>query len=196
MKAILLSISALICSVAVHSQTTHEISWMMGISVEDASLTIETGDTIKWTWAEDEMPHDVSSVDPNAPEDFGSEIMSEIGSVYEYTFNDSVTFDYRCSVHAASMNGTITVESGMSVEDKFFKNLKYYPNPVRNHLTLTSLIPVQKLEVFTLGGTKVMTRIVENQNLMQLSFEALPQGVFFLKIHTANQTGVIKIVKN
>jgi len=87
----------------------HEINWMDGISVHSASVVIKPGDTVRWIWAEDNMPHDVSSTDPQAPADFGSQILTGLGNTYEYTFTEEAIFNYRCSVHPTTMNGTITV---------------------------------------------------------------------------------------
>src|SRR5690554_2489145 len=87
----------------------YEIIWMTNMAVQNATITIKPGDTIRWIWGEGGMPHDVTSDDPNAPEDFGSEILLGEGQVYEYTFTEEITFEYRCSIHPNSMVGTISV---------------------------------------------------------------------------------------
>ncbi|MEX2350581.1 MAG: plastocyanin/azurin family copper-binding protein [Flavobacteriaceae bacterium] len=87
----------------------HEIVWEVGVNGPDASLTIAPGDTVRWIWGEDDMPHNVVSDDANAPEDFGSEILTGGGMIYEFTFTEETVFEYRCSVHPATMFGTITV---------------------------------------------------------------------------------------
>lgn len=87
----------------------HEINWEMGVSGQLASVNIKPGDTVRWIWTEDNMPHDVSSNNPNAPDDFGSQIIMGIGSSYEYTFTEETVFEYRCSIHPDTMYGTITV---------------------------------------------------------------------------------------
>lgn len=87
----------------------HEIHWSSDVSAQEASVVIKPGDTVRWVWTEDNMPHDVSSTDPNAPEDFGSDLLTGIGHVYEYTFTEEVVFNYLCSVHPTTMFGTITV---------------------------------------------------------------------------------------
>jgi len=87
----------------------YEIIWMTNMAVQNATITIKPGDTIRWIWGEGGMPHDVTSDDPNAPEDFGSEILIGEGQVYEYTFTEEITFEYRCSIHPNSMVGTISV---------------------------------------------------------------------------------------
>lgn len=196
MKTILPFVFILAFNLNLLAQTTYEITWITNITVQDASLTIEEGDAIKWIWGEDAMPHDVSSVDPNAPQGFGSTIMSDIGSTYEFTFTDAVIFDYHCSVHPQQMTGTITVEPTMSVADKFLKNLKYYPNPVRDRLVVTSLLPVSNYEVYTLHGKQLFAEATEAQNLLQLNLEWLTPGVYFVKVYAENQSGVIKVIKN
>lgn len=87
----------------------HEIVWKMDVNGQNASVTVKPGDTVRWVWGEDDMPHDVSSTDANAPDGFGSEILTGEGQVYEFTFTEETTFEYRCSVHPDSMFGTITV---------------------------------------------------------------------------------------
>ncbi|MFA7444636.1 MAG: T9SS type A sorting domain-containing protein [Flavobacteriaceae bacterium] len=108
------------------AQQTYVIDWGMGTSSQEASITIETGDTIKWIWVDSGMPHDVSSIDPNAPAGFGSPMMSNLGYEYSFTFNEETTFDYRCAVHPGTMFGTITVEGGtveevVTIPDNAFK---------------------------------------------------------------------------
>lgn|SRR5690554_3308300 len=88
----------------------YTIIWKMSITPQEASLTIKPGDTVRWVWGENDMPHNVISEDPDAPEDFGSEIMIGEGSVYEYVFLEEVVFDYFCSVHPTTMTGSITVQ--------------------------------------------------------------------------------------
>lgn len=87
----------------------HEIVWKVGVNGPDASLTIAPGDTVRWIWGEEDIAHNVVSDDANVPEDFGSEIMTGEGMIYEYTFTEETVFEYRCSIHPETMFGTITV---------------------------------------------------------------------------------------
>jgi len=195
MKTILHTIFILSLSAHLAAQTTHEITWMMGITNEEASITIEEGDTILWIWGEPDMPHDVSSVDPNAPDGFGSEIMKGLDSSYEFTFEEAVVFDYRCSVHPQQMVGTITVEPALSLADKFRLNLKHYPNPVLDEVVITSLLPLNKFEVFSLHGTRVLAGTIESLNVLNINLESLAPGMYFIKVFSENQSGVIKLIK-
>lgn len=89
------------------AQTTHFIDWDLNVGA-NATITIDVGDTIEWTNVDIGMPHDVTSSDPNAPAGFGSGILGD-NDTYSFTFNTAVVFDYGCSIHPGSMDGTITV---------------------------------------------------------------------------------------
>jgi plastocyanin len=178
------------------AQETYEVSWFRNMAPETATLTVEVGDTIIWIWAEDNMPHDVSSEDPNAPEDFGSEIMNTEGSTYEYTFNEEVIFDYRCSVHPADMFGTITVVSEMSIPDKFKENINVFPNPVTEKLQVNSLFPVQEFVLYDINGLKILEEQIDAQNHFVLDMRHLASGIYFLTaISTEKSKATLRIIK-
>lgn len=182
---------ALMCaSLSAIAQQTHHITWMMGISPSEASLTIEVGDTVIWTWGQNGMPHNVSSVDPNAPEGFGSDTMSDIGSTYEFTFTEETTFDYRCSIHN-TMTGVIEVQATASVDNlNQNKGLVVYPNPVQHTLFVS--------EPANLILTNLTGQIVaKEQNVNSLDISTQQAGIYFLTI-SDNSNKVIqqtKIVK-
>jgi plastocyanin len=83
------------------------------------TLNISVGDTVRWTWAED--GHSVTSGDPCTPdEQFCSPddtncdqgILSDLGTVYEHTFDQAGTYNYFCFAHCAiGMTGVVNVIS-------------------------------------------------------------------------------------
>jgi plastocyanin len=83
------------------------------------TVTISVGDTVRWTWAED--GHSVTSGDPCTPdEQFCSPddtncdqgILSDLGTVYEHTFDQAGTYNYFCFAHCAiGMTGVVNVFS-------------------------------------------------------------------------------------
>jgi plastocyanin len=83
------------------------------------TVTIFVGGTVRWTWAED--GHSVTSGDPCTPdEQFCSPddtncdqgILSDLGTVYEHTFDQAGTYNYFCFAHCAiGMTGVINVVS-------------------------------------------------------------------------------------
>lgn len=181
----------ILVSMAIQAQQTYEIDWKMGISQEDASVNGAPGDTVKWIWGEEGMPHDVSSTDPNAPEDFGSEIMTGMGSEYEYTFTEEVMFEYGCSVHS-TMIGVITITS-MSIEDTFIKNLKYYPNPSSDILYITSLMPVNGYKIFNIEGKEIAGSTFENSTAVTINTNNLHSGLYFVQVFSGDIFTMIKI---
>jgi plastocyanin len=86
------------------------------VFVPDA-LNISVGDTVRWTWAED--GHSVTSGDPCTPdEQFCSPddtncdqgILSDLGTVYEHTFEQTGTYNYFCFAHCSiGMTGVVNV---------------------------------------------------------------------------------------
>lgn len=192
----LLFVMCIILGISSYAQETFHITWMMDISEEDASLTIGTGDTVIWTWGENGMPHDVSSIDPDAPDDFGSEILIGEGQTYEYTFTVEAEIDYRCSVHPSNMVGTITVVPNMSVEDKFIKNLNYYPSVVKESLHITSLVPLSNYEIYDAQGRRIAEAKFTDAHAPVISTSALPSGVYYVNVMTTNKLKTsLKIVK-
>ena len=65
-----------------------------------ASVTISTGDTIRWT-NKDSATHTVKG------SSFESGSLAQ-GDTYEFTFTEPGAYDYTCSIHP-SMKGTVTV---------------------------------------------------------------------------------------
>ena len=76
------------------------------ISVRDnnfspSTTTITPGTTVTWTWS-GSNPHDVTFAD-------GTASAVQRAGTYQRTFAAAGTFAYQCSIHGASMSGTITV---------------------------------------------------------------------------------------
>lgn len=69
-----------------------------------ASLTIKKGETVTWT-NKDSAPHQI--VSDTAGKFQGPSISS--GQTYSFTFNETGTFAYHCSIHPM-MKATITVQ--------------------------------------------------------------------------------------
>jgi plastocyanin len=76
------------------------------VSVRDNSFspnatTVAPGTTVTWTWSGNN-PHDVTFTD-------GTASAVQRAGTYQRTFAAAGTFAYQCSIHGASMSGTITV---------------------------------------------------------------------------------------
>lgn len=76
----------------------------------------------------------------------------------------------------------------------FEKNLKFYPNPTKNTLTLINTIsPIENIEVVNLQGQLLYQNKYSSQNNVTLDFSNFSNGVYIVNVN--NQTN-IKIVKN
>jgi plastocyanin len=72
-----------------------------------ATLTIKTGTTVTWM-NQDGAPHKIAS-DPGSVVAFTSESLAN-GATYQFTFNQTGTCSYHCTIHP-SMKGTIIVQN-------------------------------------------------------------------------------------
>lgn len=105
----LLGYSLLLISTAAQAQTTHDVT--VGDSFFSPSdITIEVGDTVRWTNAPGGLPHDVTADDFS----FASQTSNEF--VFQRTFNSVAEVLYHCTVHSFpggnGMNGSVSVVEG------------------------------------------------------------------------------------
>lgn len=89
-------------------------------------------------------------------------------------------------------NSTDCRQNVLSVDDVILKNLKVYPNPVRNILTikLSNQVEYKKATITNLTGKVVLKSNEKSINVNQLS-----KGMYLLKIDTNKGTIIKKIVK-
>ena len=193
MKKITLLMTAVLATVALQAQTTFDLDWAIGINGSAASVTIESGDTVRWTW-DDAAPHTVTNISGQSVEDFDSGTLTGVGQTFEFTFTTAGTNDYRCEIHPVTMFGTITVEPVLSVEDKFEININWFPNPVQDKLNITSLFELDSYDVYTVGGKKVMQG-KDAGNILELDMSSLPAGIYFVGLTSGDQETTLRVLK-
>lgn len=191
MKTTLLFIFSL-TTIFISAQTTFDLDWAQGVNGQDASFTIETGDTMRWTWA-NANPHSVSSL-AGSQETFDSGILTGQGTQFSYTFLVEGNNDYQCDVHPGSMFGTIAVEDLVSVEDKFYKNLSFYPNPVEDNLTITSLHTFDSYEIYDLLGKRILLGSAEGV-FTQIDVSFLNKGIYLAVVKSGELQSTFKLIK-
>ena len=88
--------------------TTHTVSWGLA-NVAASSITITTGDTVRWV-LDQEGGHNVVSGAPRGSPDggFSSPWMASLNDEWNYTFTENGSFPYYCDPHA-TMVAIITV---------------------------------------------------------------------------------------
>lgn len=108
-RTLLLGFVLVVFFPAAQAQTTHDVT--VGDNFfSPAEITIEVGDTVRWTNAAGGNFHDVTADDFS----FASETSTEF--VYERTFNSVAEILYHCTVHSvpggSAMNGSVNVVEG------------------------------------------------------------------------------------
>lgn len=191
MKKIIL-ITFLLVPYILPAQTTYEIMWEPGAGSASLSPTIEVGDTVKWIWS-DTSPKTVTAL-PGGKEIFDSGILEFGAKSFSYTFNKIGQTRYENEANPA-MNGKVTVVKKMSQEEKFIKNLSFYPNPVNTTLNLSSVFTIDSYEVYNALGSLVL-KGKSNGKIARIDMSNLNNGLYFVKISGNNMQTTIKVTKS
>lgn len=88
----------------------------------------------------------------------------------------------------------IQTSENLEIEDEIFKSFTFYPNPVKNQLTLKASNLIEKIEVYNLLGQKVITEKPAALET-QLNVEKLQSGVYLMKTKINGTTKTFKIIK-
>ncbi|HVS78726.1 MAG TPA: cupredoxin family copper-binding protein [Candidatus Saccharimonadales bacterium] len=83
-------------------QATNKVS-IQNFAFSPASITVKKGTTVTWT-NNDSTAHTVTADSGDGP---NSQLLSQ-GQSYSFTFNQTGTFSYHCSIHTY-MTGMVTV---------------------------------------------------------------------------------------
>ena len=67
-------------------------------------------------------------------------------------------------------------------------NLKIWPNPVDNFLSMKSSESIDKINVFSLTGNKIIIPVKNNQGIFQIDFSKAEPAVYLLEILYSNKT--------
>ncbi|MBG43185.1 MAG: hypothetical protein CL530_04380 [Aequorivita sp.] len=173
------------------SQNVVEIAWGQGINESVASPTIEVGDTVLWIWT-DGSQKSVTAL-PNGTESFSSGTLDGLNTEFSHTFQKRGVTEYQNESNPL-MHGKVTVVGKLSVEDKFVKNLNFYPNPVKNELIISSIFKVDSYQIYNVLGTLVS----EGKGagvLTQVDMSRLNSGLYFVKVTSNNLQTTLKIAK-
>ena len=187
-------ITLLFCFITMNiltAQNVFEIAWGQGINESVASPTIEAGDTVLWKW-KDSSQKTVTSL-PNGSEDFDSGSLKSTNTEFSYTFSKTGTTEYQ-NDSDPSMHGKVTVVSKLSTEDKFVKNLNFYPNPVKNDLSISSIFKVDYYQIYNVLGTLVSEGKGAG-TLTQVDMSRLNSGLYFVKVISGSMQTTLKIAK-
>ena len=169
-----------------NAQTTYNYDWNMQST--NQQITIDVGDTVIWEWT-DSPQHNLISTSGTHTFDSG---FHGQGYTYTLTFNEPGVTDYTCSPHA-SMYGTITVNSAMSLDASDRLGLNIFPNPVSSgYVTLkTSVSGVKNVELFDLNGRIVLKTSLSTNTL---NVSSVNPGVYFIKLSINGVSETSKLI--
>ena len=179
----------------INAQTTYDLNWFTGIG-SNVDLTIDIGDTVKWTWTNSN--HTVTSL-PGSVETFDSGQLIPSGSTYSYTFTLEGANPYYCAIHgASSMSGTITVQNSLGIENVTFNNFKFFPNPSNSfiHFIFPQDIIEGNVSVIDILGKKLISKSLNDKNSLELDVSNLIQGIYFINVKSGTVSQTKQFVKN
>jgi hypothetical protein len=89
------------------------------------------------------------------------------------------------------LNPDITICESLSVTDESITDLKIYPNPTSNFINITSSQIINKIELYSILGKKILE--VNHKDSIDIS--AFHSGIYFVKIYSGNRSISKKIIK-
>ena len=113
-----------------------------------------------------------------------------IGDIIENTAE--IYFDF----NPAIITNTCTTEfvQALGVNPIAFNNFNYFPNPVKNTLTISNDVSIDTIEITSvLGQTMISKKVNELQT--EISLSELSNGIYFVKVTSEGQEKTVKVIK-
>ncbi|MEM5565313.1 aryl-sulfate sulfotransferase [Psychroserpens sp. AS72] len=89
------------------------------------------------------------------------------------------------------LNPDLSDCENLSVTDEDFVNLNIYPNPASNYININSREAIDKIELYSILGQKV----IEVKHNSTIDISAFKTGIYFVKIYAGDRTISKKIIK-
>lgn len=181
---------------ALNAQTTHNLEWFMGVGT-NVDLTIDQGDTVKWTWT-DAMPHTVENEVGNSVETFNSGILTGVGQTFSYTFTVVGENNYFCVFHPGSMSGTITVSEVVGFDENELSEISIAPNPASTVLQviLPKNITQGQIMVYDVLGRQIYQQALESNNPVSIDVSKWSAGNYIINVVSGNRIHTQRFIKN
>lgn len=134
------------------------------------------------------------SGDGNVPSVATSEL--NIGDSFTSTDGSgalTIEFSSDGSVQETGWSATVSCSS-LSVEEFNDSSFTFYPNPVKNTLTLNAQNNIDSITMFNVLGQEVLSMSPNNVNSV-VDMSQLQTGTYFVKVSIANSSKTIRVVK-
>lgn len=82
----------------------------------------------------------------------------------------------------------------LGIDYNTIAELKYYPNPVSNQMTISAKEAITKVEVFNLLGQHLNTIDSESTEI-NIDFSELPMSTYLIKVYSDQKVQVFKVIK-
>lgn len=89
----------------------------------------------------------------------------------------------------------VTVKSNtLGTNDLVFKNFNFYPNPVKNGISISNDSIIDEVTFISIKGETILTHKPNSLNA-EIDMSNFPPGVYFLKVKSSDVKKTVKIVK-
>ncbi|SEI03308.1 Por secretion system C-terminal sorting domain-containing protein, partial [Paenimyroides aquimaris] len=88
----------------------------------------------------------------------------------------------------------VEVTVSLSVQELDLAQLSYYPNPADSELNISYIEEINKVEIFTITGQKVLSKEFKSREV-KVDLSGLSAGTYMLRIQTEKASQFIKIIK-
>ena len=192
MKTILFIFFAFI-NLQLVGQVTHDFLWANDGSSSDQQITIEAGDTVRWTWGSGS--HNLRAT--SGTESFDTGPVIGPGHVFSYTFNQVGSTDYVCDPHQGNMYGTVTVSATAGIDRGSVLRFALYPNPVDDLLSIQLPTGFDKAEVsiYDYTGRNVLSKSITTSD-QSIVTENLSRGIYLIRLTSNTRIGTKQFIKN
>ncbi len=114
-------------------------------------------------------------------------------------YNDSTPGDNACefnNTRAEAEDYKITVDNTLSTDDQSITQFGYYPNPVKDILSIRAKEHIVNISVFNLMGQEVLTIKNSPKYEHQLDMSDLDTGVYLVKVSDNRTSTTVRIIKD
>ncbi|GAB5565010.1 MAG: hypothetical protein Wins2KO_20730 [Winogradskyella sp.] len=112
------------------------------------------------------------------------------------TFSNQAEIYFDFNFPIITNNYTTVVEENLSVNDYEYLNVRLYPNPVSNILTINSNVALDLVKIFDVNGRLIQEYKIGNLNtFFDLPVKSLKSGVYFVEIQLDSKTKILRFVR-
>lgn len=172
----------------------------------DLEFISSTETTAQLSWSTDYNPigYDIfitsdlsENAQPNSPYITVNSNLAELTDLLpctEYKYQ----VRYRCSEFEQGLWSTESVlfstECELNLDENQFKNLKLFPNPVTDFISISNSSEINEIEIISALGQRIISvKINQTETILDLS--TLTNGIYFLKLKSIENYEIIKVAK-